>query len=69
MRRYKRSRVSNSHAVATGNKIRQLRAANPGISPQQALAMASKQTSKHGSGMYIAQPRGYGLYINPRFHK
>ena len=34
---------------------------NPGIKPQQALAMASKQTAKHGSGLFIS-PYGHGLY-------
>ena len=54
MKRYHiRKRAPNAHAIATGNKIRQIRSTNPGISPQQALAMASKSTA-HGSGLYIA---------------
>ena len=66
MRRYHtRSRAPNAHAIAVGQRIRQIKAANPGISPQQALSMASKQTSRSGSGMFIA-PRGRGLYLHPR---
>ena len=60
MKRYHiRKRAPNAHAIATGAKIRQIRSTNPGISPQQALAMASKSTARHGSGLYI-MPHGYG---------
>lgn len=47
-------RTTNSHAVNTGIKMRQIMAANPYIRPQKALSIASKQVSaKRGSGMYI----------------
>ena len=67
MRKYHyRSRAPNAHAIATGNRTRAIRASNPGISPQQALAMASKQTA-HGSGLFI-NPYGSGLYHRRRRH-
>ena len=63
MRKY-RSRAPNAHAVATGNRIRAIRASNPGISPQQALAMASHQTSRSGTGLHL-HPYGSGLHMAP----
>ena len=63
MRKYHyRSRAPNAHAVATGNRIRAIRASNPGISPQQALAMASHQTSRSGTGLHL-HPYGSGLHM------
>ena len=54
-------RSTNSHAVKTGIKMRQIMTANPYIKPQKALSIASKQASKQGSGMYInPYPSGRG---------
>ena len=48
-------RAPNQHAIRTGILIKQIRAVNPNIKQQEAMAMASKQAAQHkGKGMYLS---------------
>ena len=51
----KKTKRPSSFNIAVGNRIKQIRASNPGLPQKTVMAMASKQVS--GKGMYMRQPR------------
>ena len=57
-------RMPSARNIAVGNKIREIRASHPGISPQQAMSMASKAVA--GRGLYLQPSVGSGYH---RRHK
>ena len=66
MRKLYGYRALSAGNIAVGQKIREIREKQPGISPQQAMSMASKAVAGHG--LYLA-PHGMGYKKHSRSHK
>ena len=54
---------ANQHAIKTGKLVKEIKAKNPSMSQKQAFALASKQASSKGNGLYLNPYIGRGIKV------